>query len=509
MREIGVIRQRLFGPDASLYVGYGRQLLGVVKAQMKAGGLLQYRLTKEFPDGTTVTAISRLGQDEVIIRRPEPEVQPVIKKKPSEDSNLHLLIMYSGNKVAAVPMEQLEKLNLKATYKATLSQSNWGTTRLKVAQFNFDSEVYDGFFVAPFSLKEVVRASTNHQVTVRKKQNLLDSVTTTTPRDDKPLCNGKADMIYTPYDSYRVGSESVTSTGSYKADFGTSTYPYAISEEGKYYFAITSRADFALYDSQFNIMNTDAIVAPYVDIGLFTPADNVLYVSWYYMDASGQAGAEITYGMHESMNAVLQAARSQVGPLKFTSYYSTYQNGVHGIEYKMGVGQYSVPADYSLNLPLAVYSNNNDSKDTMAVTFAPFVGGYMFTNDIHFEEATGKYLGYSYRFLDIDIGSTYIRLESFPPGLDANVRNYTKSKHARADEYMVRTPYSSRIGEFEPWFHISNGKHFMQGFHDTQNRIYLNNTDASGLLRETTGGDISDIQAVLMDVPLKIIKALK
>jgi hypothetical protein len=76
MRDSGPIRKGSDGDAeaAAPYVGTARTLLGVVKNQMRLGGLSQLSRTFQLADGTTISVSSRFGQDAVRIAAATPAV---------------------------------------------------------------------------------------------------------------------------------------------------------------------------------------------------------------------------------------------------------------------------------------------------------------------------------------------------------------------------------------------------------------------------------------------------
>lgn len=71
MKETGVIRRRVSGPEAAPYMNVARNLLGMVKQQIQFGGLSQLSRTVDLPNGIRITVMSIFGQDEVRISVPD------------------------------------------------------------------------------------------------------------------------------------------------------------------------------------------------------------------------------------------------------------------------------------------------------------------------------------------------------------------------------------------------------------------------------------------------------
>ncbi|WP_105133469.1 hypothetical protein [Burkholderia sp. BE12] len=89
MREFREVRKDLTGDEAAPYIGVARTLLGQVKNQMRLGGLSQLTRSIALPDGTTLVATSRFGQDTIrVIAAPTsggfvPASQPSSIEQPS------------------------------------------------------------------------------------------------------------------------------------------------------------------------------------------------------------------------------------------------------------------------------------------------------------------------------------------------------------------------------------------------------------------------------------------
>lgn len=68
--------------DTKPYIGPARTLLGILKNQMRLGGLSQGRMVRDFPDGTRVIVDSRFGIDKFTIVAPEPVVVAAPEETP-------------------------------------------------------------------------------------------------------------------------------------------------------------------------------------------------------------------------------------------------------------------------------------------------------------------------------------------------------------------------------------------------------------------------------------------
>lgn len=89
MKEHGVIRRRVSGPEAAPYMNVARNLLGMVKQQIQFGGLSQLSRTVDLPNGVRITVMSIFGQDEVRISVPAmQETRGVLRHKKHKTENL-------------------------------------------------------------------------------------------------------------------------------------------------------------------------------------------------------------------------------------------------------------------------------------------------------------------------------------------------------------------------------------------------------------------------------------
>ena len=124
-------------------------------------------------------------------------------------------------------------------------------------------------------------------------------------------------------------------------------------------------------------------------------------------------------------------------------------------------------------------------------------------------------------------------LEPFPPSLKAeNGGAYLVSETGQNPEELapfftikntrfnlnnskltIFTPYGEFAGQkFQPWLHVSNGQHYIQGFRvDGQSHLYLNSKVITSSLPRALGVgiEVNDIKTVIMDVPLDVIKKLR
>lgn len=105
---------------------------------------------------------------------------------------------------------------------------------------------------------------------------------------------------------------------------------------------------------------------------------------------------------------------------------------------------------------------------------------------------------------------TVVYLEPFPPGLG---KTATKAYYSTTSDFLnldIHTPYEKFSGKkFQPWLHVSNGQHYIQGFQvDDESHLYCNSKDITHTLPEALGVGIGEIKTMVMDVPLSVIKKL-
>jgi hypothetical protein len=125
--------------------------------------------------------------------------------------------------------------------------------------------------------------------------------------------------------------------------------------------------------------------------------------------------------------------------------------------------------------------------------------------------------------------ANFLYLEPFPPSLSANKAYYSIEQGDIAaypgpgtdvplanSQLLITTPYGAFAGaKFQPWLHVSNGQHYIQGFQiDDQSHLYCDGTDITATLPKALTGKgatvaVNDIKTVIMDVPLGVIKKLR
>jgi hypothetical protein len=86
MRESKEVRKQLSDDEAAPYMGSARVLLGELKNKMSYSNLSQLKMTKDYPNGVSITVSSIFGQDTIQINAPVDVKQSGIKKKISIDS---------------------------------------------------------------------------------------------------------------------------------------------------------------------------------------------------------------------------------------------------------------------------------------------------------------------------------------------------------------------------------------------------------------------------------------
>lgn len=521
---------------AAPYMGIARTLLGQLKTRMYAGGLAQLSRTVTLEDGARITVSSIHGQDTVRIAVPPvggrnfdipvpPDVPPVDIElpewtPPDVPPPLYLLVVFRNNHVAAIPMSAISGGHWPVEYTATLAHglSQW----VEVAQYNFGVPGCGSVFLAPFSLENhtFTQDSTYYWLNTLRKDNLgphaARALQTTVSVGKDPMLCAAGSSIWTQDGQYTVQSGAPV----LQTRYSVQTNLRGIGPDGTYYYSAGSMRQFlsgnSTWDGSVGFMGAIDFefgggVPGSVDLSGVIPnvrTNNNAAGAW---SVSGHPGA----------------ASAQTQKVTQAQLYT----GNH---------------DYSLSIPLPVYERVG--VDRFVVTPVPVVANINGTTGLvngdplmgSWDKITGTqnmglwadtYTWYQvfggpnsghqgqYNYVNSETGIDSVLLSVFPPPLAVD-KVYAAISNADGSVSLNVTPYFSAYG-YGPygWMHLSNGQHCMQAFWIVNDEptdtpcLYLDGKNVqpqleAALSNLVPGTLLRNVQAMVMDVPLALIKAL-
>lgn len=520
MRDTGPIGKSLDASGdtevAATYIGVARTVLGQLVNQMSLGKLTTGSRNVTLPDGTTIRATVMGGVKRVFISSPATTVEqstqesPVLTFETPELSTIIpvldkcLMVIYNGNRIAAIPMGALGGKNWPVIFSGKLHTSV--DSFQPVAQFNFGVPGCDSIFIGPFAFEDhkFTLDSDKHWLTAVRQNdgtdgNALHAVQTGASSGADPMLNAAGATIYAPDGIYTVAKAVPLLQQSFMGEFGFAS-PRGIGADGTYYFAAVSRRP----PQTFSPIPPSNLVGP---------------------------AAQITFGGGSlaSIETQVENATQNTHPSGFS--LSEFFNGAaafnsaisHGFIGEGGTSDYAIP------FPIIVYQGGGtdqlatasitpvcqdsafDQGATIVVHAVQSVLGWGETMDW---SATQHPSDGSFTFTMSESGMNTVAFADFPPALSASQVYASASDNSGATQ--TRTPYftSSDFGSVG-WAHLSNGEHVIQAFF-TQNadpvdtpHMYFDGADVRAKLEAALKVPLTDVQVMLMDIPLATIQHMK
>jgi hypothetical protein len=485
------------------------------------------------------------GMEEVRINLyPSPEM---LKKKEDE---LCLLVLYESNKIAAILMKDLPKegetpTSLSIKLKKELLKSDWGPTsttdnwldlRSMVAQYKYkgprDTEI--PVIMSPIKVGsdyELIR-DTSYWVTTSKFDVFVDAET--------PAIKIKS---YTEGDVSHFELPLIGIDETYSLQTAQKVFKYAdkqIKEDG----AAVSAGDYT---------NPNQI-----DENLITP-DAICGGTFYYAEPATIFNVKSTWNFYSKSLNTFQAhtVPTTTSPSYAYESYILYATMPENTVTEIGTPALDVP-----NVPPQTFSaagdffqsvfKQVDGFDQLSIRAVPVSWTIDLLESGYHLDAVSD--GYTYSGTSAaTYGSQFFQfIYQFPPSLSSSkcyqgLFEMGEAGGGRAPKITVITPYETiettrsisdpngvgydqNIDMIQPWLHLSNGEHVIQGFgYNTgpfkyyngspdrflpdpqyeEIKVYCNKVEISEALALALETEVEKLRCLFMDIPLSEIKKFK
>jgi hypothetical protein len=510
------------------------------------------------PSGeVTPLSIPEIETPEFPIETPElPTIEP-----PELPGTKYLLAIFNNNEVAAIPMVALTAPKWPVVYHKVLEQGSLDGTS-PVAQYRFNMRGADSEFLAPFSLsgKDIVLASDQQfWLNVIKTSNVDDPNVVSSIRVDEwangfgfnwmPHLNASGSMVYTSSGGYSyTGGELTRAYANSGAPFAPANFVYPDGRV-RYNNGITDNTS-AVYvntviDYYQNLLGNG--LPPLFDqmqkrilqgYTLDFPFTIAMCSGWGELQ-NGQVGRIETKGVPINIGIfIFPIPEPTVFPGRLGPNQSQQGDFLYDTE--------------DLSLDFVVPQLAQDGRfDRLIEKTVTGQGSYTYHEPwllrfdtgvcqrgcgLSFYQAQGARFGYTTFWREQQdtlnngpqiftrTGLGPVTYKTFPPappsGADfvyAFHQDPNSSVGGSSSLADVKTPYFSTAvdlafsaGALQGWLHLSNGRHYLQGYWiGDQQSLYLDGADVSGKLAEALRTNINNVQAILIDIPLPVIKRLK
>lgn len=502
---------------------------------VSAGNIGFSRRRASFGDATAVYTHNS-GIEQLAIT-----VYPVVhrvKEETLETPFNCLMVLYSGNKVAAIPMDALVDFNGQAStiHKATLNESSWGSSRITTAQHKFNRDV-GGVLFAPLALFGSALRSTSLYCLSLLKTGLRSAVATQLPAQVVagfplvPIMNSPSSgtTIYTALDTYSISTELViTRSGDGGNTLGLGgpygarwVAPSTISSRGVYTYGYTaSVGGYSNMYYNFDTANSHMSLRAYNQIDeLVYGANGLLPDHTIYDDITGSVFHEtVENGESKLLGAIMvliyadaRIARDMSLPITTSTHVMV--GGVDVVDVSSSISSLTQALDYGDFGQYGAHITHNFLNESVDVTSPPFDpptpsgrGEFRMLITFPYVTRTGDcfVLRRSVLRTDFDAPQLSVPYTAATPygALDGDV---LVSFVEHIDPYA--TDLHLGVTDFG-WMHISNGTHIIQGFAtNSKTYIYCNGQEISSKLSALLGVPNTDIQTMIMDMDLKTIKS--
>lgn len=438
------------------YRNVTQQALHAFRQNMALGSVQLSYQKRQLPDGTLVEYANHGGQEFITITV---SASALSKLEKAGISMPCLMILYDGNQVAAIPMPWLKRAIGKQgiEFKKKLKKSSWGNLvkciqmpcndgTIAVTQFNYaNSRIIGGSYRACSTFKDLAFKKTV------EIPNLPDPLLA--------ACDGN--RLHIDGGNFTTMRASVSGSPSPPSE---TVQPFAVSIDGERSYGFKITAEY----TQGNDFNVDT----YHNSAL-TPQQENIFDDQYSAAISGDALYVHAYSRYGKGGEV---------PSKFATNGGTPDAWV------------TIDSDLSLAMPIQIGSKTEMGAELVQIEASSVV-------ETDYTQATifGK-------TIRADKGNPFEDwgIICFPPAISAN-EGYIYDRQNN----MLTTPYGTEAGEsFNGWMHISNGEHLIQGYVlDGNRKLYLNGQRYDEALKSMLK-DCNEINGLMMNVPLRLIKSL-
>lgn len=404
---------------------------------------------------------------------------------PGGDDPLCALVLYSGNKVAAIRMDKLK--GGAPVYKKTLKKSSWDNDLLYTSQLKLNKK-YSVIYSPIKITKNVIEKVNHYSLTTTSVLNSLQHFTagyelitwSATPRDFTgalPILNGSGNTYYSATTTFEVspttGQITATQTADPMAD-GNLLMPTVIKADGTYYYAPHASghgSEAALFDILGGTSLPIALTAP--------PYAGAIYYST--KDTLFEAHTDVLYDFGGA-----RVPYSFAHDVPFMQYSQAGGLDKLDVVFKNISITGSLSPDYASDqatmnaFPVTISGSQPVGVGNLRPLVFPYSWGTS-TTDMW--------------WLKDDFPTNQSTLHT-PNSADYN---YTYGMEPVLPSWIQPT-YS-----LDMWMHVSNGKHVMQGMYVKGHRYLWLDRHSWAPAKI----DVDTIQTVILDVPLSRITKLK
>lgn len=308
LAEVSVRRH---GPDIQGFVQAQRQnaTLSIGEVFRKRLSLQDFEMDYSRAHGTETIAI-RVTVHPDVRTTTTPKKQPE-EKPPTED--LCLLVLYEGDKLAAIPMGALKhpEQPWSASYRIHYPAPRWADVRLRTCQMRV-SKKYE-YVYWPFTVTDgrLTQNSVHYVGLVNGMDTLSRCVASSLRYDFSPIMNGDENNIYTPLDRYKLTAAkiyrdddgrnvapAIVSDDHYTFNSslrGSRSLPHCIGTDGAYYFSpgiVSNLVTLGVWDGVWNKALPEDMALQIADDYYF-PVDGVAKLSTIFYGVDYGAGHQI------------------------------------------------------------------------------------------------------------------------------------------------------------------------------------------------------------------------
>lgn len=497
------------------YGGVARQFLGAFRQGAGLSGLAITGRTAALGEGVGMQYSQQFGREIVGIHVSAEAVRKLV----GQASDRCMLILYGGNKIAAVKMSDITKSSWTTTYKKT-SAHNW-TPSFSATSFRFGPLVGTQLRFGPKAHIAAMNIKINSDGTIadmsadpkiyyyNTEYSLLDCVTRVADEIDysnQTYFNGDATQFF------QGEGHRFTIAASGKITYSSRTYPIAnfgtpvIKSDGGYYGGmdidngngIIGFGGGGLTTAQKDAIDAIVTVSP--------PLDRLAYSS------SGGPGANSSHATVVSVNPSTPNRTWSGGGSESTGVMVYSNNGkVDKISCAIINGSYSI-SGYVNDDTGSIYGEQNDSSSHTAMGLSGTVTAY--------RPSGPKFYGPGDPAPAPTVVRTYSGLQGmYPGGIFHFTTNFDDMWlnigywNSDGSSYLNKhSPYGFNLSSASEWIFAANGKHQFSTIRVAPGEVweyrhFLDRVEVSSKVDAIVGGEVIDM--VLLDVKLADIKKLK
>lgn len=390
---------------------------------------------------------------------------------------LCMLIFHSGNKITAVNMKCFESGKFKKLARLTQKYQNWGYDPIPVTQMCFDGThaVILGKIIYDTTAHAFTRASGYMVgVGVREQRKMRHAgkvwVDAYLGSDDDPVLNGSGSSVYTLKSAGTVSSTQSVSMSSIDS-LESPAVAYGVTSTGELLYSLAYRSTYIYANIEF-----------YPERQSVRYADELPDSKWQAFGDELSAAVQspfavTTYGWSgrgdniQTDYTTVRDGSGGGGPAKATMQVDGCRV-VHSTAGGIDVVDYPVET-----LRAEVTAWNYPSTDAQSFNYGPISVSLGPTND----------------------GSATLKQVMWPPSAFGDTSMWYRQDN------VLNTPYGAGFS-LQPWLHVSNGGHTIQGVVlDGARIVRMDGADFGGTLATCADDSIENIQCVYLGLPLSLL----